>query len=185
MEYISSAIWPKRGAPSQSVADVTWSGLSLAARKRYSFRVKVDVDACAPDELDFEANINDGGSCDVDAATVTTTVNRAKKAPPCPPLPVGVCNATALTTTNGKAVYSCGAYSPCGEVPFVVVGLQDCLDNCSVNDNSYGIYFEGRPNNQCMCQTKANFDSRGLRISLFGNGYAIGQNPATLPVSTC
>jgi len=89
VKYDTFSSFPTRSAPSQSNANgtlLTWTDLSLPAHKRSSFRIKVNVDVCAPDELIFEANVgnvSNGGSCNADAAPVTTTVTRAEGAGAC------------------------------------------------------------------------------------------------------
>jgi len=184
-----STAWPKRAAPSQSGADVTWTGLSLAARKHYTFRMKVDVDACAPDELDFEANVS-GGSCDVDATTVTTTVKRAKGAKPCPPPPppppAGAC--TAAGTIEGKAVYNCGSYdADCGG-PLIsgsFTNIEECVTGCLVTSSDYYyVAFVERAGliGSCTCMVKNSYEAGGVVFNAGAIGYVIGENPATLNI---
>ena len=87
VKYDSFSSFPTRSAPSQSKSgQLIWTNLSLPAQKRSSFRIKVNVDVCAPDELIFEANVSNiskGGSCNADAPPVTTMVKRAEGAEAC------------------------------------------------------------------------------------------------------
>lgn len=178
MDFDSSSTWPKRGAPSQSGADLTWTGLSLAARKRYTFRVKMVVDACTPNELDFEANVS-GGSCDVDAATVTTMVKRAKGAEPCP---TGACTAAGLTV-NGKAVYSCGNYNICGGaiISQSSSSPEDCVEACESFWGNTGFFAAYKASTTaCACSLAVEFAAFGVIPDALFVGYTIGENPDTL-----
>lgn len=171
----------------------------MAARKHYTFRVKVDVDACAPDELDFEANVT-GGSFDVDAATVTTTVKRAKgaKACPSPPLPssspsaspssspstspaTNACTSLAVENVDGKDVYTCGKLVPCGAGTLVpnLTDAIECVAAC-LRDTPTTIYVSFRKDIQ-FCKCSVTYDA-GVELTQATLGYAIGQNPATLNI---
>ena len=87
----------------QDGGKLTWPLLSLAANKHYTFKIKLAVDACAPDALQFDAGLK-SGACETVAASLITTVKRAKGAEPCP---TGACDVTNYTT-DGKPVYNCG-----------------------------------------------------------------------------
>ena len=175
MAYDSSKTRPERAAPSQSDADLTWTGIFLVAHKHYTFQVKVDVDACAPDELNFEANVS-GGSCDVDAATVTTMVKRAKGACPSPP-PAGFCNATNILVDN-KVVYSCGVYTACTfhiqDTTAAVNTLAGCLEFCK--DYPFAFSQTGLPS--CGCQSLSKYETDGwISTNPPYDAHAIGGNP--------
>ena len=177
MAYDSFRTRPKRAAPSQSDADLTWTGIFLVVHKHYTFQVKVDVDACAPDELNFEANVS-GGSYDVDAATVTTMVKRAKGAEPCPPpLPAVFCNATNILVDN-KVVCSCGVYTACTfhiqDTTAAVNTLAGCLEFCK--DCPFAFSQTGLPS--CGCQSLSKYETDGwISTNPPYDAYAIGGNP--------
>lgn len=171
MELDSTTTWPKRGAPEEEGSLLTWDNLSLAVRKHYTFRVKVGVDACAPDELEFTANVS-GEICDVDATTVTTTVKRAKGAEPC-----GVCVPEPTLSAAGKPVYNCGTFLPCDSTGQgdAYRTLEKCLERCDELGAPYAISYES----QCSCASPQN--NQGEVVGLVTT-YAIGTKPASLDI---
>jgi hypothetical protein len=60
-----------------------WNSVDLTTRKSFSFKVKVNVDNCAPAQLAFGAHVG-GGTCTVNAEK-STDVKRSKKSNTCAP----------------------------------------------------------------------------------------------------
>ena len=78
---------------------LNWNSVDLTSRKSYTFKVKVNVDNCAPARLAFRALVV-GGTCNVDAEPMYANVKRSKKSKTCAP--------TKAPTTSG-GVFGSGA----------------------------------------------------------------------------
>lgn len=149
MDYNSASVRPRSlGSPAVSGRMLRWDSVDLTTRKSFSFKVKVNVDNCAPAQLAFRARV-DGGTCTVDAEPEFTDVKRSKKSNTCAPTkaptstPTGAPTGSPTGSPTGAPVLpppslpgfcngngACDSSAKCAYLPTGFNGL--CTDQ---NDN--------------------------------------------------
>ena len=99
VDYVSSSVRPRSlGSPVEVGPVLNWNSVDLTSRKSYTFKVKVNVDNCAPARLAFRALVV-GGTCNVDAEPMYANVKRSKKSKTCAPTKAPTTSPTSSPTT--------------------------------------------------------------------------------------
>ena len=186
MSIFDFEVWPKRGAPLQTGAVLTWNNVSMRPYMRSSFHVELGVNltslcglngsTASTGEISFQSTLSDG-NCNVDAPTITTKVDNMTSGLN------GKCggNTTSYTAKN-KSVYSWGTYKPFEAANLHINGIQNCLDACG---DVSGFFVAWKPNveaDDCYCQTKSQYLTDGVELNTALTGYTIFENPAELHV---